>query len=97
LADAIKKMVVPVSQTAMTQNPRIGELEHMILETEPWIEFSANPMWPWMFGNCAAEVGSSDLRRIVKGGPAPTHKIDGVAALIDALFGFDLNEGRIDN
>jgi phage terminase large subunit-like protein len=97
LADVIQRMVVPVSQTAMTQNPRIGELEHMILEKEPWLTFSMNPMWPWMFGNCAAELNSSDLRRIVKGGPQPTHKIDGVAALIDALYGFDLSEGRIDS
>jgi len=97
LAETIQHMVVPVSQTAMTQNPRIGELEHMILEKEPWLNFSANPMWPWMFGNCAAELNTSDLRRITKGGPQPTHKIDGVAALIDALYCFDLSEGRIDN
>ena len=95
LADVIQRMVVPVSQTAMTQNPRIGELEHMILEKEPWMTFSMNPMWPWMFGNCAAELNSSDLRRIVKGGPQPTHKIDGVAALEDALYLFDLSEGRV--
>jgi hypothetical protein len=31
----------------------------------------------------------------VKGGPQPTHKMDGVAALIDALYGFDLSENRI--
>ena len=97
LADVIQRMVVPVSQTAMTQNPRIGELEHMILEKEPWLTFSMNPMWPWMFGNCAAELNSSDLRRIVKGGPQPTHKIDGVAALEDALYLFDLSEGRIES
>ena len=97
LADVIQRMVVPVSQTAMTQNPRIGELEHMILEKEPWMTFSMNPMWPWMFGNCAAELNSSDLRRIVKGGPQPTHKIDGVAALEDALYLFDLSEGRIES
>lgn len=96
LAETIQRMVVPVSQTAMTQNPRIGELEHMILEKEPWLNFSANPMWPWMFGNCAAELNTSDLRRITKGGPQPTHKIDGVAALIDALYCFDLSEGRIE-
>ena len=96
LADVIQRMVIPVSQTAMTQNPRIGELEHMILEKEPWMTFSMNPMWPWMFGNCAAELNSSDLRRIVKGGPQPTHKIDGVAALEDALYLFDLSEGRIE-
>ena len=95
LADVIQRMVIPVSQTSMTQNPRIGELEHMILEKEPWLTFSANPMWSWMFGNCACELNSSDLRRIVKGGPQATHKMDGVAALIDALYGFDLSENRI--
>ena len=97
LADVIQRMVIPVSQTSMTQNPRVGELEHMILEKEPWLTFSMNPMWPWMFGNCAAELNSSDLRRIVKGGPQATHKIDGVAAIIDALYGFDLSEGRIES
>jgi len=96
LADMIQRMVIPVSQTAMTQNPRIGELEHMILEKEPWMTFSMNPMICWCFGNCAAEVGSSDLRRIVKGGPQPTHKIDFVHGLLDALYGFDLSEGRIE-
>ena len=96
IAQAIQRMVIPVSQTALSQNPRIGELEHMILEKEPWIQFSENPLWPWMFGNCAAELNSSDLRRIVKGGPQATHKIDGVAALIDAVYLFDLAEGRIE-
>lgn len=96
IADVIQRMVVPVSQTAMTQNPRIGELEHMILEKEPWMTFSMNPMIPWCFGNCAAELSNSDLRRIVKGGPQPTHKIDFVHGLLDALYGFDLSEGRIE-
>lgn len=95
LADMIQRMVIPVSQTAMTQNPRIAELEHMILEKEPWMTFSMNPMIAWCFGNCAVELGNSDLRRIVKGGPQPTHKIDLVHALLDALYGFDLSENRI--
>ena len=96
LADVIQRMVIPVSQTSMTQNPRIGELEHMILEKEPWLSFSMNPMWPFCFGNCACELNSSDLRRIVKGGPPPTHKIDPIHGLLDALYGFDLSEGRIE-
>ena len=95
IANVIQQMVVPVSQTALTQNPRIAELESMILDKEPWIEFSMSPLWPWCFGNCAAEVSSSDLRRIVKGGPQPTHKIDLVHALLDALYGFDLAEGKV--
>ena len=95
IASVIQQMVVPVSQTALTQNPRIAELESMILDREPWIEFSMSPLWGWCFGNCAVEVSSSDLRRIVKGGPQPTHKIDLVHALLDALYGFDLAEGRV--
>ena len=97
LADVIQRMVIPVSQTSMTQNPRIGELEHMILEKEPWLTFSASPLWPFCFGNCACELNSSDLRRIVKGGPPPTHKIDPIHGLLDALYGFDLSEGRIES
>ena len=96
LADVIQRMVIPVSQTAMTQNPRIGELEHMILEKEPWMTFSANPMWSWCFGNCACELNSSDLRRIVKGG-GQNNKIDPIHGLLDALYGFDLAEGRIES
>ena len=95
IVDMIQRMVVPISQTAMSQNPIIGHLEEMILRPDPWIEFSANPMIPWCFGNCAVEMGNSDLRRIVKGGPIPTHKIDIVHALEDALHGFDITEGRV--
>ena len=96
IANVIQQMVVPVSQTALTQNPRIAELESMILDKEPWIEFSMSPLFPWCFGNCALESkGDPPICRIVKGGPQPTHKIDLVHALLDALYGFDLAEGRV--
>ena len=96
IADMIKRMVVPISQSAMSQNPVIGHIEEMILRPEPWIEFSENPIIPWCFGNAAVEITSSDLRRIVKGGPQATHKIDVVAAMEDAVHGFDIMEGRIE-
>ena len=95
LADVINRMVIPVSQTSMSMNPRIAELETMILDKEPWIQFSMSPLWPWCFGNAAVEVSTNDLRRIVKGGPQPTHKIDLVHGLLDALYCFDLAENRI--
>lgn len=95
MAQVIQQMVVAVSQTSMNQNPRIAELEHMILEVEPWLQFSMSPLWPWCFGNCACELSSSNLRRITKGGPQPSHKIDPVAALVDALYCFDAAEGHI--
>lgn len=94
-AETIKQMVVPVGQTSMVQNPRIGELEAMIKSPEQWLEFSDNPMWGWCFGNCAVELNSSDLRRIIKGGPEAVAKIDPVHGLLDALYCFDLSEGKI--
>ena len=95
LAEVINRMVIPVSQTSMSMNPRIAELETMILDKEPWIQFSMSPLWPWCFGNAAVEVSDNDLRRICKGGPQPTHKIDLVHGLLDAIYCFDLAENRI--
>lgn len=95
--DLLQRMVVPVSQSAISQNPIIGHIEEMILRPDPWMTFSSNPLIPWCFGNAAVELNNSDLRRIVKGGPQATHKIDIVAALEDAVHGFDITEGKIEN
>lgn len=96
IADMIQRMVVPVSQTAMTQNPRIGELEEKMLGQEEWMHFSDNPLWPWCFGNCAIESkGDPPIRRIVKGA-GQNNKIDPVHGLLDALYCFDLAEGRVE-
>ena len=95
LADIIQAMVIPVSQSAMSQTPIIGHLETLILNNPPLIEFSPSPLWPWCFGNCAVEMGNSDLRRIVKGS-GQFNKIDVVAALEDAMHLFDVAEGRIE-
>lgn len=96
LADIIHAMVIPVSQSAMSQTPIIGHLETLILSNPPLIEFSASPLWSWCFGNCAVEMGNNDLRRIVKGN-GQFNKIDVVAALEDAMHLFDVAEGRIES
>ena len=95
IANALKAMVVPVPQSAMVFNPIIGHLEEIILAPEPWIDFSMNPMWAWQFNNVAIEIGRSDLRRFVKGGPAASHKHDNISALGDAMYLFDLSENRV--
>jgi len=92
----IEQMIIPVAQTTLSQTPRISELETMIFDADPWINFSENPMWPWQFGNTGVELTTSNLRRICKGGPQKTHKMDNVAALVDALYCFDLSEGKIE-
>lgn len=95
IADAIQHMVIPVSQTSFTQNPRITELEEKMLSLDAWMEFSDSPLWPWCFGNCAVESkGDPPIRRIVKGA-GHSNKIDPVHGLLDALYCFDLGEGKV--
>ena len=95
LDEVIKRMVVPVSQTAMTLNPIISHVEDLVKDPARILLFSENPMWSWQFGCCACEISSSNLRRIIKGGPIPSHKIDNVMALLDAMWCFDLSEGQV--
>ena len=95
IADAIQHMVIPVSQTSFTQNPRITELEEKMLSLDAWMEFSDSPLWPWCFGNCAVESkGDPPIRRIVKGA-GHSNKIDPVHGLLDALYCFDFGEGKV--
>ena len=93
-AKTINDMVLPVSQSAMVMNPLVQKIEEMSLASPSWITFSANPLWPWMFGNVIL-VYSRDgtLCRPQKNGDS--NKIDGVAALLDALAVFDISESQI--
>ena len=96
IADLIQRMVIPVSQTSMTQNPRIGEMEEKMLGKDEWMHFSDNPLWPWCFGNAAIESkGDPPIRRVVKG-TGHLGKIDPIHGLLDALYCFDWAEGKIE-
>ena len=96
IADMIQHMVIPVSQSGFTQNPRIGEMEEKMLGQDEWMHFSDNPLWPWCFGNAAIESkGDPPIRRVVKG-TGHLGKIDPIHGLLDALYCFDLSEGRIE-
>jgi phage terminase large subunit-like protein len=89
----IKNMVVPVNQGFMTINPLVQKLERMVLATDPWLTFSDNPMWPWMFGNVVLVYSRDNtLCRPQKSGEHK--KIDGVAGLLDATYVFDLSEDK---
>ena len=92
-AATIEQMVMPVSQTALNFNPVICDLEDWIKAAEPWINFSASPLWPWCFGNARIELSRNDLRRVVKS--SVSEKIDPVHALLDAMVCFSVSEGRI--
>lgn len=91
-AMVIKDMVIPVAQNYMTFNPLIGELEYMIIGSEPWLRFSESPLWPWCFSNCQIVESKEGLRKVLKSGEEK--KVDPVHALIDACYCLDLSEGK---
>lgn len=93
-AETIKHMVRAVSQSAMTFNPLIGNLEQMILNPgEPWLQFSMSPLWAWEAGNISIEESRYGNQRLVKTKKAT--KIDNFHALLDALYCFNLSEGEL--
>ena len=91
-AKTVQDMVVPVAQTYMVFNGLIGELEYMILEQEAWLNVSMSPLWAWEVGNVKIEESREGNRKILKSGQ--NLKVDNIHALIDALYCFDLSEGR---
>jgi phage terminase large subunit-like protein len=89
----IKKMVIPVSQSFVTMNGLVQEIEYALLTDQPWMQLSMNPSWPWMFQNVKLEVSPNELKKPLKSGV--NNKVDGIHALLDALYCFDFSEGMI--
>ena len=50
------KYVQPVSQRNAWFNAPTDDLARAIKSPIPYITFSANPMWPWLFGNCVLSI-----------------------------------------
>jgi phage terminase large subunit-like protein len=92
-AMTIKKMVIPVSQSFVTMNGLVQEVEYALLTDQPWLQLSMNPAWPWMFQNVKLEVSPNELKKPLKSGV--NNKVDGIHALLDALYCFDFSEGMI--
>lgn len=91
-----KDYLIPVSQTNATYNQPVEQIT-LAVTTEPTtIRFSANPMWPWEFGNVAID---KDLRYENKK-PLKAHpgsdacKIDNVQALCNAWIVWNQYEGQ---
>ena len=93
IAQMLKQMVMPVPQTFVAQNGLVPGIQYALLTDHPWLQLSANPAWPWMFQNVKLEVSPNELKKPLKSGQH--NKIDGVHALLDALWLFDLSEGLV--
>lgn len=91
--DTIKRMVIPVPQTFVAMNGLVQEIEYALLTSQPWLQLSMNPAWPWMFSNVKLEVSPNELKKPLKSGV--NNKVDGIHALLDSFWLFDLSEGQI--
>lgn len=82
-----------VSQLNSEFNGPTDDLYNAMFAPEPFIEFSDNPMWPWLFGNCVLEVDGRGNKRPVKRSQSDSCKIDPVQAIIMALDLYERYEG----
>ena len=55
------KYVLPVSQRNAWFNAPTDDLARAIKSPIPYITFSVNPMWPWLFGNCVLSLDGKDM------------------------------------
>jgi len=83
-----------VSQLNSEFNAPTDDLYSAMFAPEPFITFSPNPMWPWLFGNAVLEIDGRDNKRPVKRSPgSDSCKIDPVQAIIMALDLYERYEG----
>lgn len=82
-----------VSQLNSEFNAPTDDLYAAMFAQQPFISFSASPMWPFCFGNAVLEVDGRDNKRPVKRSQADSCKIDPVQAIIMALDLYERYEG----
>ena len=91
-----KDVVKPVRQNFATYNPAVLEIDYMVKNNPPLIEFSDSPLWPWQFGNCVLMESNDGMEnhKPVKANPgSDACKVDNVQCLLSALILYDQIEG----
>ena len=84
-----------VSQLNSEFNAPTDDLYAAMFAQQPFISFSASPMWPFCFGNAVLEIDGRDNKRPVKRSQADSCKIDPVQAIIMALDLYERYEGTL--
>ena len=89
------KYVLPISQRNAWFNAPTDDLARAIKSPIPYITFSANPMWPWLFGNAVLSIdgkggASADMdlgnKKPVKRNPgSDSCKVDPIQCIIEGL------------
>ena len=99
-----EKHVLPVSQRNAWFNAPTDDIAKAIKALIPYIQFSRNAMWPWLFGNCVLSIdgkgGSSadmDLgnKKPVKRNPgSDSCKVDPIQCIVVGMGLFTQFEGQ---
>lgn len=102
-----KTLIKPVRQNFATYSPAVKEFDYMIhrgiqtpdgkVTPNPMIHLSANPLWPWEFGNCQLAESTDGMENMkpVKANSSPSCKVDNVQMLLSALILHDMADGSI--
>lgn len=92
-----KQYVTPVRQNFASYNPVVDEFTYMVQTDDPWIRFSANPMWLWLFNNVVLAVSADGMenKKPVKASTKDSCKVDPIQALLSALMLYDIADGKI--
>jgi len=91
-----KQMVLPVRQNFASYNPVVDQFTYMVKTAEPWIRFSANPMWPWLFGNVALAESADGMgnKKPVKQTQSDSCKVDPIQCVLSGLMLYNIADGR---
>jgi phage terminase large subunit-like protein len=102
-----KEYIKPVRQNFATYSPAVKEFDYMIhrgtagedgkVEPNPMIHLSANPLWPWEFGNCQLAESTDGMENMkpVKATASASCKVDNVQMLLSALILHDMADQSI--
>ena len=97
------KYVLPVSQRNAWFNAPTDDLARAIKSPIPYITFSANPMWPWLFGNTVLSIdgkggASADMdlgnKKPVKRTHSDSCKVDPIQCITMGMGLFTQFEGQ---
>ena len=102
-----KTLIKPVRQNFATYSPAVKEFDYMVKrgyqlpdgkwQSTPMIHLSANPLWPWEFGNCQLAESTDGMENLkpVKANSSASCKVDNVQMLLSALILHDMVDGSI--
>ena len=102
-----KTLIKPVRQNFATYSPAVKEFDYMVKrgyqlpdgkwQSTPMIHLSANPLWPWEFGNCQLAESTDGMENLkpIKANSSASCKVDNVQMLLSALILHDMADGDI--